>query len=153
MTLNHQTNNINRFLRRNKILKDVLHLFLIIFIKNRMTTFYVLKLTFKMILNYHNIPGQLFSYHMHTKKRSYAYSPLGKSVVFIRFDNLKNKYFFIIKKIVLAFKNTPPPLYFCRLFICYVDTHVESHAIKINSVTICSRAKFNLTGYNVLQKL
>ena len=36
-----------------------------------------------------------------------------------------------------------PPLYFC---ICYVDTHVESHAIKINSVAICSRSKFNLTG-------
>ena len=33
-----------------------------------------------------------------------------------------------------------------RLFICYVDTHVESHAIKINSVAICSTSKFNLTG-------
>ena len=42
-----------------------------------------------------------------------------------------------------------PPLYFCRLFICYVDTHVESHATKINSVAICSRSKFNLTGLMV----
>ena len=39
-----------------------------------------------------------------------------------------------------------PPLYLCRLFICNVDTHVESHPIKINYVAICSRSKFNLTG-------
>ena len=39
-----------------------------------------------------------------------------------------------------------PPLYFCRLFTYYVDTHVKSHAIKINSVAIFSRSKFNLTG-------
>ena len=55
-------------------------------------------------------------------------------------------FFFIIKKSVLAFKNMLPLLYFGRLFICYVDTHVKSHAIKINSVAICSRSKFNLTG-------
>ena len=51
---------------------------------------------------------------------------------------------FLYKKSVLTFKNMFPSLYFCRLFICYVDTHVESHAIKINSVAICSRSKFNL---------
>ena len=54
---------------------------------------------------------------------------------------------FIIQVFVLAFKNIFPLLYFCcRLFISYVDTHVESSAIKINSVAICSRSKFNLTG-------
>ena len=52
--------------------------------------------------------------------------------------------FFIIKKSVLAFKNMcPPPIIF---FICYVDTHVKSHAIRINFVAICSKSKFNLTG-------
>ena len=56
------------------------------------------------------------------------------------------KIFFSIKKSVLAFKNMFPPLYLCRLFICHVDTHIESHAIEINYVAICSRSKFNLTG-------
>ena len=42
MTLNHQTNNLNTLLRQNYILKDVLHMFLIIFIEN--VTFYVWKL-------------------------------------------------------------------------------------------------------------
>ena len=71
----------------------------------------------------------------------------GLSVNFNRFGNFYNYYiYFFNEKSVLAFKNMFPLLYFCRLIICYVDTHVKSHAIKINSVAICSRSKFNLTG-------
>ena len=47
MTLNHQTNHRIRLSRQNEILKDVLHFFLIIFVKNHISTFYFLKLTFR----------------------------------------------------------------------------------------------------------
>ena len=61
-------------------------------------------------------------------------------IIFVIQINLVNK------KSVLAFKNMFPAIYFCRLFICYVDTHVEMHTIKINPVAICTGSKFNLTG-------
>ena len=76
----------------------------------------------------------------------------GHSVNFNRFGNFYNNFFFVIKKLVLAFKNMTPLLHFCRLFICYVDTDVESHVITINSVAIFSRSKFNLTGLQITQK-
>ena len=46
MTLTDQTNHRNRLSKQNKILKDVLHLFLILFVKNHISTFYILKFTF-----------------------------------------------------------------------------------------------------------
>ena len=46
LTLNHQTTNFDMLLRQNYILIDVLHLFLIMFAKNRISIFYVLKLSY-----------------------------------------------------------------------------------------------------------
>ena len=117
-----------------------------------------------MILNYHNLPGKLFfshtqNYDPQMRQPSWIYGKLvyfhqsdfrGFSFVdselfgvlyFCHFMNC-NKFgyfynydiYFFIKKSVLAFKYMFPSLYFCKLFICYIDTHVASNAIKINSV-------------------
>ena len=99
------------------------------------------------------ISGKLVSFHQSDFRgflicSSFVDSELFGALYFghtVNFNRFGNFYFFI-KKSVLAFKNMFPPLFFCRLFICYIDTHVEWYTIKINSAAICSRSKLNLTG-------